>query len=390
MPALLGILELARSTGARVHLARLSTARAVALVAEAKANPEAAQQSWPQSEIELAKARCSAILKGLDVVAIPEPPVRAGDCGAPAPVRLVSIGRNPEVALSPPPLVTCDMVVAMHGWMKNDVQPLAKKHLGAHVIKIETMSDYSCRNAYGRVKSRLSEHGRANAIDIRGFTTAKGDTAILLADWGLTARDIAAQVALAKAEAEKVAREKAAAEAAALAARAKDKPRPGMPGLAVESPSSRVATQLDGTGGVVPAIGLRDGGATLVEGLPRVKLTIPGIARDDDDDDKTRPGAVFGVEPSRLGGPKAKAEPAAKAPPAAKAAEQPAKGPGTKMVHAPASARDQVSAKARFLREAHAAACKIFGTTLGPEANNAHRNHFHVDMAERSTSNFCE
>lgn len=34
--ALLGILELARSTGARVHLARLSTARAVALVAEAK------------------------------------------------------------------------------------------------------------------------------------------------------------------------------------------------------------------------------------------------------------------------------------------------------------------------------------------------------------------
>lgn len=34
--ALLGILELARSTGARVHLARLSTARAVALVAAAK------------------------------------------------------------------------------------------------------------------------------------------------------------------------------------------------------------------------------------------------------------------------------------------------------------------------------------------------------------------
>lgn len=34
--ALLGILELARSTGARVHIARLSTARGVALVAEAK------------------------------------------------------------------------------------------------------------------------------------------------------------------------------------------------------------------------------------------------------------------------------------------------------------------------------------------------------------------
>ncbi len=36
-----------------------------------------------------------------------------------------------------------------------------------------------------------------------------------------------------------------------------------------------------------------------------------------------------------------------------------------------------------FLHDAHDAACRIFGTTLGPEANDAHRNHFHVDMAER-------
>jgi hypothetical protein len=45
---------------------------------------------------------------------------------------------------------------------------------------------------------------------------------------------------------------------------------------------------------------------------------------------------------------------------------------------------------ARFLHEAHAAACRIFGTTLGPEANEAHRNHFHVDMAERKITKICE
>jgi hypothetical protein len=39
-----------------------------------------------------------------------------------------------------------------------------------------------------------------------------------------------------------------------------------------------------------------------------------------------------------------------------------------------------------FLHATHAAACRLFGTTLGPEANAAHRNHFHVDMASRKNA----
>lgn len=34
----------------------------------------------------------------------------------------------------------------------------------------------------------------------------------------------------------------------------------------------------------------------------------------------------------------------------------------------------------RFLRFAHDAACSLFATTLGPEANEEHRDHFHLDM----------
>jgi hypothetical protein len=44
----------------------------------------------------------------------------------------------------------------------------------------------------------------------------------------------------------------------------------------------------------------------------------------------------------------------------------------------------------RFLRESHRLACAIFGTTLGPEANDAHRNHFHVDMFPRRNRGYCE
>ena len=48
------------------------------------------------------------------------------------------------------------------------------------------------------------------------------------------------------------------------------------------------------------------------------------------------------------------------------------------------------TAESRFLHDVHAAACRIFGTTLGPEANEDHRNHFHVDMAERKYKKICD
>ena len=46
--------------------------------------------------------------------------------------------------------------------------------------------------------------------------------------------------------------------------------------------------------------------------------------------------------------------------------------------------------EANFLRRLHRGACDVFGTVLGPEANEAHRNHFHFDMAARRRKSFCE
>jgi hypothetical protein len=45
--------------------------------------------------------------------------------------------------------------------------------------------------------------------------------------------------------------------------------------------------------------------------------------------------------------------------------------------------------KSLFVKQVHDAACKDFGTVLGPESNEAHKNHFHLDMKERRKS-FCE
>jgi len=49
----------------------------------------------------------------------------------------------------------------------------------------------------------------------------------------------------------------------------------------------------------------------------------------------------------------------------------------------------QPAAKSVFLKRIHTEACGIFGTVLGPEANDAHRDHFHVDTAKRRYKAYC-
>ena len=45
--------------------------------------------------------------------------------------------------------------------------------------------------------------------------------------------------------------------------------------------------------------------------------------------------------------------------------------------------------RSQFLKRIHDNACGIFGTVLGPEANDAHRDHLHLDMKSRRKA-FCE
>ena len=44
---------------------------------------------------------------------------------------------------------------------------------------------------------------------------------------------------------------------------------------------------------------------------------------------------------------------------------------------------DDNGAKGRFLREVRDGACDLFATVLSPDYNAAHRDHFHLDQAER-------
>jgi hypothetical protein len=47
-------------------------------------------------------------------------------------------------------------------------------------------------------------------------------------------------------------------------------------------------------------------------------------------------------------------------------------------------------AESVFLHRVHDDACDIFGTVLGPDANAAHHDHFHLDMKARKYRSICE
>ncbi|MBS0235673.1 MAG: extensin family protein [Proteobacteria bacterium] len=299
----------------------------------AKPDGQAVKQpdTWSEAEIADARAHCAAVLKRIHAVALPHDPIREGQCGAPAPIELISIGQNPEVALSPPAIVRCDLAEELVNWFENDVQPLARKHLKSAIVRIETMSSYSCRNAYGRKSTKLSEHALANALDIGGFVTASAASAEVLEDWGKPEREIRAE-----AEAQKRVAEQAAAKTAEA-------------GIVDNQAQGALPSAVSSTAGATAAVGLVR--STIVEGVPAIG------------------------NPNRLGGPAA---------------------PSTRRTEArkPAlvtRAIDDPDPEMRaFLHEAHDAACRIFGTTLGPEANADHRNHFHVDMAPRKFRKICD
>ena len=311
------------------------------------------EHGWTDSEIATAKERCNVIIAQYDVAATPMDPIRDGSCGSPHPVQLTRIG---AVTLSQPATVNCEVIAALGDWLKVDVQPAAKQFIGARVTSLEVLSSYSCRNAYGRKRTRMSEHGRANAIDIKGFDFDHDKNPVyLLSDWGMTEREIKARIAAAEAAAKvhAAAREKAEAEARAKAmadARTKGAQQPA--GNATVGAGERPQLPQPTSDGLLALRGMVQetfGKSSGVQG----------------------PSALSLGQSSRLGGPKSRR--------------------GTKNEVAATSLDDEAlrsaangyTAHQQFLRAIHAAACKRFGTVLGPEANEAHRNHFHLDMADR-------
>jgi hypothetical protein len=140
---------------------------------------------WSAAEIDAALKDCGRRLSGPGILYDRLAPIKEGACGSPAPIRLKGFEANGEPGLnfSPAPTVSCKLAEALHRWFKDVIQPNAKTHLHASIVRMAALSAYHCRLRYDDPSQRISEHAFANAIDISEFVTAKGEHISLLDHW---------------------------------------------------------------------------------------------------------------------------------------------------------------------------------------------------------------
>ncbi|MGH6826449.1 extensin family protein [Methyloceanibacter sp.] len=253
---------------------------------------------WSEAEIDAARAKCKELLTGdpLDYEVLP--PIKEGICGTPAPVLLRAVGTDPKVSIDPPATLSCPMADVLGEWLRDTVQPKAKKLFGSTVAKIQNASSYVCRNRYGGGTTPLSEHALANALDVSEFVLANGERVTVLDDWPKV----------------------------------------------VEVPPPPAANP---------------------NRAPEDKESV-AASKHAEDGKTAKPTAT---KTSAIASAKAEPAPAPSPPPVAKEPE--------------------MDREAQFVTYLHEDACRRFGTVLGPEANAAHKNHFHLDMKKRRKG-FCE
>lgn len=103
----------------------------------------------------------------------------SGGCSQIDAITMLDVGRRTEVSNLGP--IKCQLANKFAAWTEYAVKRAARQYLGSELVRIETMGSYSCRRIAG--SGRLSEHGRANAIDVSGFILADGRRITLTKNW---------------------------------------------------------------------------------------------------------------------------------------------------------------------------------------------------------------
>jgi hypothetical protein len=98
-----------------------------------------------------------------------------GDCGATDVVRLEAIIQpdKSRVAVNPPATMRCTMAEAVAVWVREDLTA-STAELGSPPQTLDNYASYDCRGRNRVAGARISQHGLANAIDIRGVRLSDG------------------------------------------------------------------------------------------------------------------------------------------------------------------------------------------------------------------------
>jgi hypothetical protein len=128
---------------------------------------DAAAQTTPSAcQARLAKI---AVFKALGTI------VGAGECGATDAVSMdtVILPDQTKVAVLPPATMRCPMAEEVANWVREDVLP-SVKGFGPPLRGLDNYASYDCRGRNNLRAAQMSEHGRADALDVRDFKLADG------------------------------------------------------------------------------------------------------------------------------------------------------------------------------------------------------------------------
>ena len=144
------------------------------LWSEPKTFREAAGEDFKTADVTSAPSACRTRLEKLAVVTPMPRLIGPGSCGGGDIVRIdaVWLAGGKKIEIKPQPYLQCPMAEQLALWLRDDAVPLTA---AAGVLqRLETYDDFDCRGRNRKLTGKVSEHGKANAIDLKGFTFEGG------------------------------------------------------------------------------------------------------------------------------------------------------------------------------------------------------------------------
>jgi hypothetical protein len=143
---------------------------------EAPKGDKPSEQAVPAPQPSPQPSACRLALTDAIAIAPSIPDIHgAGGCGGEDLVRLeaVVLPDKRRVSVKPAAILRCKMAAALADWIRSDMAPLATS-LGSTISDLDNFDSFECRGRNRVAGAMLSEHGRANALDIRAFKLADG------------------------------------------------------------------------------------------------------------------------------------------------------------------------------------------------------------------------
>jgi len=114
-----------------------------------------------------------ALSTGFGVVTQLPPINLPNGCEAPDVVQLEAVVVSPSrrITIDPPAVLRCPMATEIVNWVREDLVPLTDA-AKLDLTGIENYDSFECRGRNRVVGAKTSEHGRANALDVRALLLA--------------------------------------------------------------------------------------------------------------------------------------------------------------------------------------------------------------------------